>query len=124
MGRLSDTHLATGFAVNHNPRKKEWWNGKAAESSELKVFEQKGLMHDSRKLVTDYLADRIRAVHGNLAWGTYHENLHESKKKRVEQLGQRLIAGTLAPRSRASSLAGNPPPGSGPLRNGAKTSNS
>ena len=79
VGRHSDTHLVTGFAVNHNPRKKEWWNRKAAKSSELKVFEQKGLMHDCRKLVTDYLADRVNAVHGNLVWGTYHENHHESK---------------------------------------------
>ena len=38
-------------------------------------------MHDCRKLVTDYLADRINAVHGNLVWGTYHENHHESKKE-------------------------------------------
>ena len=38
-------------------------------------------MRDRRKLVTDYLADRINAVHGNLVWGTYHENHHESKKE-------------------------------------------
>ena len=37
-------------------------------------------------------------------------------KKRVEQLGQQLIAGTFAPRWGVSSLAGDPPPGSGPLR--------
>ena len=36
-------------------------------------------------------------------------------KKRVEQLGQQLIAGTFAPRWGVSSLAGDPPPGSGPL---------
>ena len=74
------------------------------------------VLHDCRKLVTDYLADRINAVHGNLVWGTYHENHHESKKERVEQLGQQLIAGTFARRWGVSSLAGDPPPGSGPVR--------
>ena len=38
-------------------------------------------MHDCRTLVTDYLADRIDAMHGNLVWGTYHESHHESKKE-------------------------------------------
>ena len=73
-------------------------------------------MHDRRKLVTDYLADRINPVHGNLVLGTYHENHHESKNEGVEQLGQQLIAGTFAPRWGVSSLAGDPPPGSAPLR--------
>ena len=51
-------------------------------SDHLKVFEKRVLvMHDCRQLVTDYLADRINAVHGNLVWGTYHENHHESKKE-------------------------------------------
>ena len=52
-------------------------------SDHLNVFEKKVflLMHDCRKLVTDYLADRIDAVHGNLVWGTYHENHHESAKE-------------------------------------------
>ena len=71
-------------------------------------------MHD-RKLVTDYLADRINAVHGNLVWGTYHENHHESKKESRTAwttVDRRYVCIQVG----VSSLAGGPPPGSGPLR--------
>ena len=37
VGRHSDTHLVIGFAVSIIPRK-EWHNGKVAESKDLKVF--------------------------------------------------------------------------------------
>ena len=75
-------HLATGFAVNRNPRKKGMVERKGGGVQWVEGVWTKRF--DCRTLVTGYLADRIKAVRGNLGWGTYHENHHESKKEREQ----------------------------------------